>query len=201
MNRLHGVLGAGAKGSSNSAAGNKSAAGNQNNGSSSSSVIKQFVKDNPDFMHLDASQRNALLLEVKLQAKQKEIMMRGSRGNNGEMSESYKHTIEKMMEKRFQKRKVEIMQIKPVWFNGGHIDKRGVIYDEKGLKVGKIDQVSRDIILDGNKYGKYHTKGAPLGIIKRFVRDHNKKTYGNNDAQNSSNWFFGNNDAQKDPWW
>lgn len=191
--------------------------GSRSGNGGNSSVIRDFVKKNPNFMKLNATQRNEMLMEVQLQAKQKEIMMRkgsnggfrlpGTSGGEAEMSESYKHTIEKMMEKKFQDRKIEILKVKPVHFNGGRIDSEGRIYDQRGKKVGQINLTNSEITLGGSKLGKYDPKGPSVGQIKRFVNDHNKRNYGMvaggmvagrpaapaapTTPQNNCAWFFG----------
>jgi hypothetical protein len=184
----------------------------KNSAGGSGDLIRNFAKENPEFLKMSGSQRSKMMMELKQHAMQEERLMKGNTGfhlpgtknaENGQYSESTRAAMQQMMEQKLKKRMLKITEVKPVWFTGGKIDKAGKIYDEQGYKIGEISKNNK-IKIAGKELGQYDNQGSSTSMIKKKVLEYNRSTYhksnnhgsfwGGGSASGDSgadSWFFG----------
>lgn len=182
--------------------------GTQGGGNGSASV-RDFVKKNPDFMKMDASQRNKALMQFKSNAVREEAMRSGSnRGNfklpgtsgeETELSASAQAIIEKMIAKQVKKNQTEMIAIKAGWFNGGRINKKGEIFDSYNRKVGEVNHKTKEVKIGFHTIGKYKQGHGFTQKMEKAVKALDPKnkpsggifgSMGGSTTSNSS-WSFG----------
>jgi hypothetical protein len=187
--------------------GGKSSTGKAPRGS-----ISEFVKKNPDFMKLDASQRNELLINLKMESKMAELSERKGSGGfrvggaeipDKEMSRSAKEMMEKIIQKQLQKRKKGVVAIRACWFGNGRIAGDGKIYDADNKVVGKIDGDSLKVTIGNSLMGEYADSSYFLTKISRKIAGMNGTNassgsgsgislgnfYGTADTNSSGGWW------------
>jgi Sec7-like guanine-nucleotide exchange factor len=165
--------------------------GGVNAGRSGKGTIREFVKQNPNYMKMSSEERTQKLMEFKFNAMYKELALKSLNGKgNGfklpgtsepekkEMSKTAQMMLEKMAmkqakqmaEKMASKRK-QVTTIEPKFFNGGRIDSRGTIYDAMGKAVGSINNKTLQIWFGNKSIGKYKDSSFCITKIERAVQE------------------------------
>lgn len=200
MSRLGSMLGGGAGGKS----------------SAKRNVIGDFAKKNPDFMKLDASKRNELLMTMQAEARAVELSSRkgGSGGfqlpgtaakkEEKELSKTAKDMMEALLKKQLKKRQKEVVSIRACWFGNGRIDSKGRIFDANNKEIGKIDQDTMKITIGWTNMGKYKDDSFTLTKLSNKIAVMNAPaSSGGGGLGGGMGNFYGSSDSGSSggSWW